>query len=236
MELSPALSLVPFRQRTNTRKKALELVTALNRKHRPNGDLTATVIGFDPGGTTGYSIMSVHPEALFARNTSIIENMEYWTHGNTDCGATKGNLGASKHTGISTTGESAGIAELVGLTRLYPGAGIVVEDFIPRKFDQSRDFLSSVRITACLNYALWLDHRDYHVQQPAFAKTTVTDERLRSWGFWDTHATSHARDADRHCLTFLRQLCSSHEYRAECFPALYGKSGVYYAESVQSIE
>ena len=185
--------------------------------------LSASVIAFDPGGTTGWSVFDVHPEALFDPEVSILDNVNHWTHGQTDCGSTKGNLGKSSHAGISTTGEAAGVAELVGLCRTWPGAAVVIEDFIVRRMDQDRDFLSPVRITAALSQWLWQMHRTYFVQQPAFAKTTVTDARLKAWGLYArSGGMNHARDADRHAVTFLRQCKANPEYRIRAFPHLYG--------------
>lgn len=190
--------------------------------------LSATVIAFDPGGTTGWSVFDVHPEALFDSEVSIVENINLWTHGQTDCGSTKGNLGKSSHAGISTTGEAAGVAELVGLCRSWPGAAVVIEDFIVRRMDQSRDFLSPVRITAALSQWLWQMDRHYFVQQPAYAKTTVTDARLKAWGFYSrAGGENHARDADRHAITFLRKCKADREFRIRAFPHLFGAGRPY---------
>lgn len=190
--------------------------------------LAATVIAIDPGGTTGWAVWEVHPEALFDPEVSILQNVNFWTHGQTDCGSTKGNLGKSSHAGISTTGEAAGVAELVGLCRSWPGSAVVIEDFIIRRMDQGRDFLSPVRITAAISQWLWQMDRIYFVQQPAFAKTTATDARLKAWGIYArSGGMQHARDADRHAITFLRQCKASVEFRIRAFPHLYGKGMPY---------
>lgn len=192
------------------------------RKH------VATVIALDPGGTTGWSVMSVHPDSLVENEVSIIENIQYWTHGQTDCGATKGNLGSSKHIGISTSGEAAGVAELVGLLRAWPGAAVVIEDFVIRQFNQDRDFLAPVRITGALSQWLWQLSRDYYVQQPAFAKTTATDVRLKQWGIYNqSGGMVHARDADRHAITFLRQCKMDPAFRIRAFKHVFGPGEPY---------
>lgn len=189
---------------------------------------TATVIAMDPGGTTGWAVFDVHPEALIDPEVSILENINFWTHGQTDCGSTKGNLGDSPHRGISTTGEAAGVAELVGLCRSWPGACVVIEDFIVRRMDQSRDFLSPVRITAAISQWLWQQNRHYFVQQPSHAKATVTDERLKRWGLYRSEGgLNHARDADRHAIAFLRKCKADPAFRLKAFPHLYGPNMLY---------
>lgn len=188
----------------------------------------ATVIALDPGGTTGWSVMSVHPDALIDPEVSIIDNLQYWTHGQTDCGATKGNLGRSKHAGISTSGEAAGVAEIIGLLRAWPGAAVVIEDFIVRQFNQDRDFLAPVRITGAISQWLWQLSRDYYVQQPAFAKTTATDARLKQWGIYNqSGGLVHARDADRHAIVFLRQCKMDPAFRIRAFKHVFGPGEPY---------
>jgi hypothetical protein len=190
----------------------------------------------------------------------ILENVQYWEHGQIDCGATKGNAGdsAAKSSteilteeagrllgggstgvdfegsfaisgadplGISTKGESAGASEILQLIDDWPGAAIVIEDFILRKFDQGRDLLSPVRVTEKVDFGLWVLGRDDQTfrQQPSLAKTTVTDERLKSWGFYRRDGgLKHARDGDRHAITFLRRASQSAELRAKAWPHLYG--------------
>lgn len=192
-----------------------------DRKPRPKrpcskDDLSplAIIIALDPGGTTGWSLMGVRPEALHNPKEKILDNIVVFKHGQVDCGSTKGNLGTNSaraadrasHEGVSTSGEAAGVNDLISLIRSWPSACILIEDFIVRQYNQSRDFLSPVRITAALGQSLWWDRRAYFVQQPAEAKTTATDERLKRWGMYSSAGgMNHARDADRHAITFLRK-------------------------------
>jgi len=228
---------------------------------------SAVVIAVDPGSTTGWAVWQVHPEALSNPEILILENVQYWAHGQIDCGATKGNAGNSAaisaveileaeagqlmdgerieeidvfadgtltpirgadSLGISTTGESAGASEILQLVEGWPGAAIVVEDFILRKFDQGRDILSPVRVMEKFEFGLWVLGRDGQAfrQQPALAKTTATDDRLQRWGFYRREGgLKHARDADRHAITFLRR-CSQGKQgrllREKAWPHLYG--------------
>ena len=227
---------------------------------------SAVLIAIDPGQTTGYAVWQVHPESLSDPEVMILENVQYWHHGQIDCGAKHGNAGESAAVssveileaeagqlmggeriedvgpfsdtadairgadslGVSTKGEAAGVSELLQLAEGWPGAAIVMEDFILRKFDQGRDILSPVRVMAALDFGFWSIGRDDQVfrQQPSLAKTTATDERLKRWGLYRREGgMNHARDADRHAITFLRR-CSqgkgSRLLREQAWPHLYG--------------
>lgn len=199
---------------------------------------TVQVIALDPGGTTGWSLFEVHPEAISGktehRNVSVLKNVIRWQHGQIDCGSQRGNLGTSAHAGISTSGENAGIGEILGLIRCFPHAAVVVEDFVidAERLSTERDFLSPVRITSALSYDLWLQKREYRVQMPALAKSTCKDEQLKAWGFYSKHGgLNHARDADRHALTFLKRASAvnrtGYALRSSAWPALFGPDGKF---------
>lgn len=188
----------------------------------------ATVIAIDPGGTTGWSLMSVHPESLNNPHADFLENIFTHQHGQVDCGSHRGNLDSSLHTGISTDGEFSGVYDLAELIESWPASAVVIEDFTLRQQRKDRDLLSPVRITAALGFRLWLKGRDYHVQQPNDAKTTCSNLRLREWGMYDSVGNlEHARDADRHAILFLRKCSTSARFRAIAFPHLYGERGAY---------
>ena len=222
-------------------RQSVRRLPGLSRENRPDfRDLPnfATVIAFDPGGTTGWSLISVQPEVFselpeHKEFSSVLKNVLEWKHGQIDCGSQKGNLGTGNHHGVSTSGEAAGINEIIGLVRAWPGAAIIVEDFILREHTRNRDLLAPVRITAGLNQDLWLCRREYFVQSAALAKTAVTDERLKNWGYYSrAGGLNHARDADRHALTFLRRAANKDSkgraLREAAWPYLYGPDGKYY--------
>lgn len=199
----------------------------------------ATLIAFDPGGTTGWSLFCVDPAGLSTlpehRKFKVLANVTKWEHGQVDCGSVRGNLGTSNHDGISTDGENSGINELVGLVRAWPGAAIVIEDFIldPARFNTGRDLLSPVRITSALGYLLWLQNREYFVQTAALGKHTVGIEQLRRWGYYtSTGGQNHARDADRHALAFLQRCANQNtagrDLRESAWPHLFGPDGNYH--------
>lgn len=190
----------------------------------------ATVIAIDPGGTTGWSLISVHPGCFVEKDAGVLSNIFVHQHGQVDCGTHRGNYGTSLHTGISTDGEFSGVFDLAKFIHAWPSAAVVIEDFTLNQFRRDRELLSPVRITAALGYCLWRHGRDYHVQSAGDAKRVCTDERLKNWGMYDpVGSLIHARDADRHALLFLRKCKQSNEFRAVAFPHLYGERGAYVA-------
>ena len=199
---------------------------------------TVQVLALDPGGTTGWSLFEIQPEALSDRpehrKMGVTKNVIRWRHGQIDCGTSKGDLGTSLHHGVSVRGENAGIGEVLGLIRSWPLAAIVVEDFIldPNRFNTGRDLLSPVRITSGVSYDLWLQGRDYFVQGASLAKSSAKDEHLKLWGFYDrAGGLGHARDADRHALTFLRRAsevsAKGYALRKTAWPHLFGPGKQY---------
>lgn len=191
----------------------------------------ATVIAIDPGGTTGWSLISIHPEALTTPDASILDNIHVHQHGEVDCGVHRGNLGSSLHPGISTDGEFSGVYDLAKFIYSWPVAAVVIEDFVLGQMRKDRDLLSPVRVTAALGMMLWRKQgRDYHTQTPADAKRICTDERLKEWKMYDPYGgLRHARDADRHAILFLRKAKAKAAFRARAWPHLYGVEGAYAA-------
>lgn len=175
------------------------------------------IIGLDPGGTTGWAYMNVAPEALIDPNERILDNIILHSHGQVDC------------TGFL---ETTGTSDIIRLLSQYPGAFVVIEDFIPRQLNQSREFLSPVRIGAVLRWWLSIKGRNFTFQMPSEAKTTATDDRLHAWkgksvprGLYQDDKMVHARDADRHVITFLRKAIGKsdkqQDQREFAWPHLY---------------
>lgn len=193
------------------------------------------VIAIDPGETTGWAYMSIHPDALINPQVKVLDNIILHTHGQVDCGALKGNLGKSPQKGVSNSGENAGISDILKLLRTYPGAFVIIEDFIPRQFNQARHFLSPVRIGKVLDWWLWTQNRNYVFQSASEAKSTATDDRLKYWkgkstgdnGLYQPGSLVHARDADRHAITWIRKAVGggqkARETREFCWPHLYSE-------------
>ncbi|AXQ61378.1 RuvC-like resolvase [Gordonia phage Marietta] len=186
------------------------------------------VIAFDPGGTTGWSVMRLDPAKLLDKTASWRDVITHWWHGEIDCGAMSGSvndaaitqLGDEIDLGGSLSGEHAGAYMMDQLVNQAGGrflTALVIEDFILRTQTQKRDALSPVRLTAAFEQMIW-ERPGYPTpkrQQPSEAKSSITDERLKQWGFWAS-GSRHARDADRHAILFLRKVrqARSDVYRA----------------------
>jgi hypothetical protein len=160
-----------------------------------------TCISLDPGGTSGWCVLRIHLLAMISNEYRILDNIVSWA-----AGQIKGTVGHQ-------------IDKLVDLVDAWPEAELVCEDFYLRQLRGGPELLDPVRITEPLKW--WLERggvrawdveegedwkpRELHMQQPALAMTTITDERLRSFGVLHlTNGQPHARDAMRHALTFAR--------------------------------
>lgn len=180
--------------------------------------------------------MKVHPDALSNPNVSILENIDHWSHGQivgeavdlADYTARQKRVGRSAGAGFAmdSSPESAAVQEMLDLVRQWPGCAVGMEDFIIRQFQTDRDFLAPVRIIAAMDYALWKMGTQAFRQQPSEAKAAVSDDRLRMWGFYEREGgMNHARDADRHNITFMRKMKDpnkGHARRKLAWPHIYG--------------
>lgn len=177
-----------------------------------------SVIAIDPGGTTGWSLMVLPPEALSDPSEKILTNIEIHQHGE-----------VSTYLGRNgVDGEAICVDDIWAMLKCWPDSAIVIEDFILRQLRKDSDLLSPVRVTAALSYLIWKDRRVWHKQSPADAKNVATDDRLRRWGLYSSDGgLQHARDADRHAILFLRKAKEDARIRAEVWPWLYGKDAPY---------
>lgn len=140
------------------------------------------VIALDPGGTTGWALFQVHPEAMGGDpEIPVMSNIEYW-----NAGQFRGN-------------QDDQVDQILGLVAEWPQARLVTEDFKLRQLDA---VLDPVEINAIIRREV--RPRYWVKQMPSLAMTTVTDERLKAWGFW-IPGQEHARDAIRHSITFLKR-------------------------------
>lgn len=177
-------------------------------------DHLASVIAFDPGGTTGYCIMGTYPDALERPSEDLHDALCHIDYGVIDCGTRHGQTGvgmARGHDGMNLPGENDGIIRMINIVELHPRAAIVLEDFVldVHKATRGRDLLTPVRVisgfTGLLHYCLGPKQLErIFIQNRSLAKTTCTDERLKNWGLYDGHSGPHARDATRHAYYFLR--------------------------------
>lgn len=181
------------------------------------GARLAEVFWIDPGETTGWALLAVHPEALACPDYAVLDNLVHW-----DVGQISGP-------------EWEQTRWLTEAARGWPGAALGSEDFILRSYSAARSLLSPVRLTAAWEYQMWAERRGVWKQQPAEAKVTVSDDRLRAWHMLPDGAGVHARDALRHGLLFLKKAKSNGQLRGQAWPKLFVPSSgeMIIARSVQ---
>lgn len=192
------------------------------------------VMWIDPGGTTGWSIMKVHPQALVDPAMKILDNIEHWAHGQinsmdyADGWAREifDGEGRIEYTDLGAELELAECRvaeEILEIYDMFPGAVMGIEDFIPQRLDKDRAFLSPVRITSMLSFGLAARGFQSFRQMPSEATGTATNERMKSWGLYQSDGMVHARDADRHAIMWLRKCSTKKSLRAASWPHLYGE-------------
>jgi hypothetical protein len=155
--------------------------------------------------------MCVNPEALVG-DKPIYEVIAHWA-----CGE------------IVHSNENAHADQIIELFDVWPDAALGIEDFVIKKFLSHREFLSPVRITSKVEYALWDDVtqkpiRRLFKQDPSLAKRTLTDDRQRDFNLWEA-GKDHKRDGIKHCYTFLQRCQESARMRYAAFPLLFRSNG-----------
>lgn len=172
------------------------------------------ILAFDPGGTTGWAILSIYFQGIYWPEEKIFDNVCFTT--------------AGQFTGP----EDWIVDQMVDLVSGWPDdATIVVEDFILRAYRRDRALLSPVRISAAFQNAVrwvgrrktgrpsaengWSGARPIFYQQPALAMTTMTDDRLRMVNMYEPlKAQPHARDAFRHAATYARRVKAAYDAKS----------------------
>lgn len=197
----------------------------------PRDTVMATVLAFDPGGTTGWCAMSVPAKLLIGGEFLVEDSAEntYWqnadtaewldyvsfTTGEIDCQEmtfADAEHSVRRHNGLTIMSENRGVdAMLQFAIETYHDSAIVLEDFILdfKKADMKRETLSPVRLIASFSFGLYSQGEQnsqgrIFIQGRSNVKTTATDERLKNWGLYDRYSGRHARDATRHAVYFLR--------------------------------
>ena len=169
------------------------------------------IIGVDPGVTTGVAIATQQRKEIGSLADVFVE-MGQLSYG------FSGNGFDIIESASAEEGEAKVAAEIAQLVRTAVLHGsrvvLVIEDFVVRRFDSSREFLSPVRITARIQQELFNDTICQGVtvamQSPSDAKQTCTDERMKKWGIQPkTHKDRHGLDAARHCVLFIRKLMAN---------------------------
>jgi gp68 len=169
------------------------------------------IIGVDPGVTTGVAIATLQRKEIGSLADVFVE-MGQLSYG------FSGNGFDIIESASAEEGEAKVAAEIAQLVRTAVLHGsrvvLVIEDFVVRRFDSSREFLSPVRITARIQQELFNDTICQGVtvatQSPSDAKQTCTDERMKKWGIQPKiHKDRHGLDAARHCVLFIRKLMAN---------------------------
>lgn len=146
-----------------------------------------TAIAFDPGGVTGWSVITVHPASLVDPEVAILDNILHWD---------QGQLTGDEHEQVDA---------ILEMLDLWDGAAAVFEDFHLRTLAAE---LSPVTITHTVSWVLSRQFdpaRSMFLQMPSMAMSTATNERLNRWKLYRRDGQEHARDATRHAVTFLRR-------------------------------
>lgn len=162
------------------------------------------VIGIDPGGTTGWALLTIDSRMMYGDMPHEILEWDY---------------------GEVTGSEPEQVVSLCRLVRetqsltYKRGPAVVVEDFDvqPHNPTTNLELLSPVRLAAMLAYAQFrgeLADARLVLQGRRMAKDTATDHRLRAWGLW-VEGSDHIRDAVRHAVTALRRAWDKSDFRLE---------------------
>lgn len=191
---------------------------------RGRQETIAATMWVDPGGVSGVCVAYYSIDRLMAREGASWESIVDWH---------AVNISGPDNRQLDEIGEIY-LEMMAEVGRRNPAVGgqktIIVtvgcEDFVVREFNSSRDFLKPVRLTAALE-RMWYEEglgdplfpqgagggafvptSMVYRQEPGDAKSVVTNERLKAWGFW-TKGPDHARDATRHMLLHLRRMAQS---------------------------
>jgi hypothetical protein len=166
------------------------------------------VLGIDPGGTTGWALITVPRACIFGQEDSTILEWDYGEF-----------AGPEPEQAISVARLSREIQSL----DYKIGPADIIEDWtIDPKFKSTDpETLSPVRIGAMLTLLKsqgLLGDATLTFQNRSLAMSTVTDERLERWGFW-VKGSTHIRAATKHAITALRRAADNEEFARKLWPS-----------------
>lgn len=162
------------------------------------------VLGIDPGGTTGWALLTVPRASIFGSQPASFLTIDYGEF-----------YGPEDEQAIAI----ARLAREVQGLDYKIGPALVVEDFDLMAHYNNTDaavVLSPVRIAAKLALLHHLGQTGdarLMMQGRTIAKETATDYRLRAWGLYIEQEGDHIRDAMRHAITSLRRAKDSAKFR-----------------------
>jgi hypothetical protein len=171
----------------------------------------ASVVAYDPGGATGWTVMAVNPKDMLVNTRELHKVVRHFAHGE---------IGG---------GEMERTDQLTELCDSWEDAAVVGESFTLAKFSQDDELFSPMRINARVEWFLHGYGRNLFTQTAAMAKSRWTDERLKmckSLGKpWYIPGPDHQRDAVRHAALFLGRCRDQAALRAKAWPHLFKKDG-----------
>lgn len=182
----------------------------------------AVVTAYDPGGTTGWSVMCVDPIALLGKRDGDKPTPKW---------AREPIPKVLKHfaAGEITGPRPEQCDQLAELIDVWADCAVVGERWTTRKFNQSEEFLEPERINACVEWHLYGSGRPLFKQTPEQAKSKWNDDRLKrakSLGQpWWVVGKDHARDGVRHAGLFLDRVRQQPELRGRAWPHLFNLKG-----------
>lgn len=165
------------------------------------------VLWMDPGTVSGVAITWFDPAALYRREKTVkvlLAYAEMFLHG-------------------PENGQTGQVNHFVRLRQTLDeevGLATGIESFVPRRLDQSHEFLSPVRIRAGVEERLGLTRRrgeekigsgvQLFTQSPSEAITAFSNDRLKQLRMY-TPGPDHVNDAKRHTLLWIRKLIDNRE-------------------------
>lgn len=184
----------------------------------------AIVTAYDPGGTTGWSVMCLSPTALLGNRHKSVGRGAHPD-------ARKSIPQALQHfaAGEITGPRPEQCDQLSELIDMWADCAVVGEGFTLRKFIQEEELLEPVRVNACMEWHLYGSGRPLFTQTPEQAKSKWNDDRLKrakSLGqSWWVVGKDHARDGVRHAGLFLDRARQQPELRGRAWPHLFNLKG-----------
>lgn len=166
---------------------------------QPAEEKCLTVIGVDPGETTGIAVIRIPLDTMYGDAKGRI--VTHWT------------------TELSGP-ETAQAQTFCRIAKRYIWPAVALEDFSLRTKVTSREVLASPRVASkihfCIETGMAGEVTGLEWQMPAMAFETMPDDRLRKAGLWTT-GSDHIRDASRHAMTLIRRAKADEKLRRRIF-------------------
>lgn len=173
---------------------------------RPAVMRSISLLAFDPGGTTGWSLM----ELPLKYNGDIIFHAPFqkiiaigsksWHHGQINC-----------------SDENAAFWQIGRLLNKAKDAAVITERFIlaAQRSEKSDTLLAPVRLNSLIEHHLWRQGRPLFSQTTGVVKPAFRDDRMKHFKVYTSEGgLEHARDADKHLLYFIKR-CLGKERKAQ---------------------